>query len=143
MMPRIGPLGRWQALVDAGRLSDDPVQRAAAGRLQALHEALAAAPADAPAKPRRSFLRRRQDRTPATSPRGLYLYGPVGRGKSMLMDLFFEDAPVARKRRVHFHAFMQEVHTGITEARQQGLRDPVARVAGAVARQAALLCFDE
>ena len=74
---------------------------------------------------------------------GLYLYGGVGRGKSMLMDLFFEAAPVAPKRRVHFHGFMQEIHAGIAKARAGGATDPVRPVADAVADGATLLCFDE
>ncbi len=74
---------------------------------------------------------------------GLYLYGGVGRGKSMLMDLFFETAPVSPKRRVHFHAFMQEAHAGIHAARQRHEADPVRVVADGIADRATLLCFDE
>jgi cell division protein ZapE len=74
---------------------------------------------------------------------GLYIYGGVGRGKSMLMDLFFESAPVTPKRRVHFHAFMQEVHAGIHAARESNVQDPVRPVADEIAEGATLLCFDE
>jgi cell division protein ZapE len=94
---------------------------------------------------------------PAPAPQGLYLYGGVGRGKSMLMDLFFEVAPLAQKRRVHFHEFMQEIHAGVGAWRQlpEGTRksqpnfvkgagdDPIPPVAKAIADQAWLLCFDE
>jgi cell division protein ZapE len=89
------------------------------------------------------------------APRGVYLWGPVGRGKSMLMDLFFEAAPVARKRRAHFYAFMTEVHgligewrTGDAAARKARFGhhkgdDPIGPAAGVIAAQARLLCFDE
>jgi cell division protein ZapE len=94
---------------------------------------------------------------PEPAPQGLYLYGGVGRGKSMLMDLFFELAPVEKKRRVHFHAFMAEVHAGVTAWRAMSARerkaqpnfvkgagdDPIAPVAKAIASEAWLLCFDE
>ena len=94
---------------------------------------------------------------PEPAPQGLYLYGGVGRGKSMLMDLFFDLAPVEKKRRVHFHAFMAEVHAGVTAWRAMSARerkaqpnfvkgagdDPIAPVAKAIAREAWLLCFDE
>lgn len=79
---------------------------------------------------------------PAT-PEGVYLWGGVGTGKSMLMDLFFDSTDIHRKRRVHFHAFMQEIHDAIHVARQNGTNDPIAPVANAVAADARLLCFDE
>ena len=74
---------------------------------------------------------------------GLYLYGPVGRGKSMLMDLFFAAVPSPRKRRVHFHAFMLEVHDRIERERRAETDAPILKVAADIAHEAALLCFDE
>lgn len=76
-------------------------------------------------------------------PRGLYIWGDVGRGKSMLMDLFFEEAPTAKKRRVHFNAFMVETHARIHELRKNGNGEEIAAVARMVANDATLLCFDE
>jgi cell division protein ZapE len=82
-------------------------------------------------------------------PRGLYVWGQVGRGKTMLMDLFFHNAPIKRKRRVHFHAFMADVHSRVHDWRQRKKvgavkgEEPLAHVAEALADQAWLLCFDE
>jgi cell division protein ZapE len=74
---------------------------------------------------------------------GLYIHGAVGRGKSMLMDLFFNAAPVARKRRAHFHEFMLDVHARINAARDRREGDPIAAVAKSIASESWLLCFDE
>jgi cell division protein ZapE len=76
-------------------------------------------------------------------PRGLYIWGDVGRGKSMLMDLFFAEAPTAKKRRVHFNAFMVETHARIHGLRRNGNGEEIAAVARMVANEATLLCFDE
>jgi len=81
--------------------------------------------------------------------KGLYVYGEVGRGKTMLMDLFFETSAVVRKRRVHFHEFMADVHERIHAYRQEAKngettgQDPIHRTAGAIAAESWLLCFDE
>ena len=83
------------------------------------------------------------------TPRGLYLWGGVGRGKSMLMDTFYELAPTSPKKRVHFHAFMQNVHARIhawrqgQKKKQSGTGDPIVPLAADIAEEAHLLCFDE
>lgn len=77
------------------------------------------------------------------APRGLYIHGQVGRGKTMLMDMFFEHVDFAPKRRLHFHEFMGEVHDRIAVARKSVEGDPIPRVAEEIARESRLLCFDE
>ncbi len=74
---------------------------------------------------------------------GIYLYGGVGTGKSMLINIFFEQLVVSKKRRVHFHEFMEEIHKGINKARQQGESDPILSVARTVAKDNIVLCLDE
>ena len=109
-MPQ-GPLAQYRARLKAGELQPDPVQELAAEKLQSLHHALTGYQAQSGASGRTSWKERfGLARRRAEPPQGLYIYGGVGRGKSMLMDLFFRCAPVENKRRVHFHAFMQEVH---------------------------------
>src|SRR5690606_34254363 len=116
----------------AGDLVADAAQRAAAERLDALAGEMARW------KPEAWFAK-------GATPRGLYLWGPVGRGKSLLMDLFFEAAPVKKKRRVHFHEFMLEQHGFMHEARARGAGQDqlIAQAAEKVAGEARLLCFDE
>ena len=80
---------------------------------------------------------------PLAPPKGVYLWGGVGRGKSMLMDLFFDATGITQKRRVHFHAFMQDIHRGMHDARKHEVEDALAPVADAVIRDTRLLAFDE
>ncbi|MFZ5708625.1 MAG: cell division protein ZapE [Pseudomonadota bacterium] len=123
-----------QARVAGGALRPDPAQHALLPVLDRLVEAVEAAQ---PKGGLRGLFAR-----PPAAPGGLYLWGGVGRGKSMLMDLFHAavDAP---KRRVHFHAFMQEVQAGIARARKAGAADAIRPVADAIAADLRLLCFDE
>jgi cell division protein ZapE len=140
----------YRARVEAGRLSADPAQARAAEVLQDLWRRTRGYDPH-PEEPEQGgffarFLRRKPvDEAPAGMPMGLYLVGEVGRGKSMLMDLFYDCAEVPRKRRLHFHEFMQQVHARIHAwKRQHGdVDDPIPPLADAIAGEAALLCFDE
>ena len=139
-------LDRYASLVRQGGLERDRAQEAVLARLDVLRIALTDY--------------RRADKSSALGwlfrtgrsagpPHGLYIHGPVGRGKTMLMDLFFEGVPTRRKRRAHFHAFMADVHARIHVWRQERKagrargEDPIAPVADALAGEAWLLCFDE
>lgn len=121
-------------------LREDQAQLAVLERLEPLRLALAGPP-----EKRRTGLGRLIRRSSGThaAPRGLYLWGGVGRGKSMLMDLFFGAVATSEKRRVHFHAFMQEIHAGMHKARAAGVDDALAPVAQDLARGLRLLCLDE
>ncbi len=124
---------RYRAAVAKGELKDDAAQRRAAEKLNALARAVG-----------RYRPGLRLFFAPKPAPKGLYIWGDVGRGKSMLMDLFFAEAPVEAKRRIHFNAFMVETHARIHEERQrEGSDDPIPPVARAIAEKARLLCFDE
>ncbi|HEX4635263.1 MAG TPA: cell division protein ZapE, partial [Rhizomicrobium sp.] len=115
-----------------GELKADPAQTRAARRLRELARALGE-------KRRFSLFRK-----PAAAPRGLYIWGDVGRGKTMLMDFFFEEVVLAKKRRAHFNRFMMDVHARIHAERQRaGSSDPIPVVAQTLAEEARLLCFDE
>jgi len=131
-----GVLARYDALIAAGELKPDPDQRAAALRLGQLQAELEAVPR------RGSTLWRMLGQKP-DAPRGVYLWGSVGRGKSMLMDLFFGCLAIHRKRRVHFAEFMLEVHQRIAVERKKEEGDPIAPVAAAIAEETRALCFDE
>lgn len=129
-------LDQYRALVAAGELRPDPDQAAAAERLDDLAVQMAAMPK------RRGFVARLLGKG-APPPRGLYLWGSVGRGKSMLMDLFHDCVDFEPKRRVHFHEFMLEVHDRLREERKKESGDPIPPVVDAIAAEAKLLCFDE
>ena len=136
---------RYRALVLDRRFEYDPAQADLARKLDALSLKLR----DYRAEPRPSAFARLIGRKPAEPPRGLYVFGAVGRGKTMLMDLFFDAVEAPLKRRAHFHAFMADVHARLYQWRQALKRgettgdDPIAPVAAALAREASLLCFDE
>ena len=138
---------RYAALVAAGKIEADPGQAMLGRRLTALEQRI-----DQHRLARKSsslgwlFGKREQAGTPL---KGLYVYGEVGRGKTMLMDLFFETSAVIRKRRVHFHEFMADVHERVYVYRQEikngeaNEHDPIQRTAAAIAEESWLLCFDE
>jgi len=128
-------LDKYRALLATGVVEADAAQAAAADRLEEIalelrrwrrREGLAA-------------LLRGSD----PPPKGLYIFGPVGRGKTMLMDLFFESTTFRPKRRVHFHEFMAEVQDRISASRKEVPGDPIPHVAGEIAKKARLICFDE
>ncbi|HEX3953971.1 MAG TPA: cell division protein ZapE [Stellaceae bacterium] len=135
-----GPAELYREQAASGRIRTDPAQQRAVMRLQQLHEALVGYH---PAAKRGWLSRLGLAAQAAAPPRGLYIWGPVGRGKSMLMDLFFSTAPVVHKRRVHFHAFMLDVHARFETERRSRTLEPVAKVAADLAADATLLCFDE
>ena len=129
-----GPEALYRARIESGDLVFDPSQAEAAKKLQALWHSLR--------HYQRNGARFWWARLTGEKPRGLYIYGNVGRGKSMLMDMFFTAVANSRKRRVHFYAFMLEVHDRI-HARQALKGDPIRPVAAEIADEANLLCFDE
>jgi cell division protein ZapE len=137
--------GYYRALVSERGFEFDPAQAELAGRLDAL--ALDLKGYKAEGKP--SGFSRLFGMKAAEPPRGLYVYGAVGRGKTMLMDMFFDVVQTSLKRRAHFHAFMADVHARLHQWRQALKRgevtgdDPIAPVATELAREASLLCFDE
>ena len=140
------PEAVYRERVAAGVIHADPAQERVVVRLQRLHDELRPY---RPAGERRGWRdwlgldRLGMGERNGPVPRGVYLWGPVGRGKSMLMDMFFAAAPVERKRRVHFHAFMLDVHARIEHERRAHSEEPVATVAAALAAEVTLLCFDE
>lgn len=140
-----GPLSAYREKIARGEIAEDAAQALVASRLQHLAEELGNWRPGQKAGPFSRFGFGR----PVTPPEGLYIWGGVGRGKSMLMDLFFDTVAITPKRRVHFHAFMQETHERIFDWRQKEKAgkvkgsDPIPPVADMIAKEAALLCFDE
>jgi cell division protein ZapE len=135
----------YQALVSSGAIEPDVAQAAAADAFADLEQRLAHYK---PARKQGLLGRLFADKNEAP-PRGLYVHGEVGRGKTMLMDMFFQHSPVGHKRRAHFHEFMAEVHERIFALRQNIARgeipdgDVIALTAAGIFDQAWLLCFDE
>jgi cell division protein ZapE len=136
----------YAALVAAGEIERDPAQEAALALLAQLEARLATHRLARKSSSLGWLFGRQEPKEPI---KGVYLYGEVGRGKTMLMDLFFQACPVARKRRAHFHEFMANVHERVHIYRQKLKRgevkgdDPIAPVAAAIAEESWLLCFDE
>ena len=128
---------RYRRLVESGEIRNDPAQSDALQKLERLRCAF-----ETSNRPR-SFLGRLFGNSARPGPRGIYLYGGVGTGKSMLMDLFFESTDPLSKRRVHFHAFMQEIQEALHERRKSGSEFVLEPVAAEIARSADLLCLDE
>ncbi|MGC9369452.1 MAG: cell division protein ZapE [Paracoccaceae bacterium] len=126
---------KYARKVTEGALHADPGQMAVLDPLERVRRQLEDAAGE-----KRGFALFRKKPAPV---RGLYLWGGVGRGKSMLMDLFYDHVAIPEKRRVHFHAFLQEVHEGLHKARQKGAKDALRPVAEALSRDLRLLCFDE
>lgn len=129
-----GMLEAYEAELKARGFKSDPAQRAAAQRLQELYRELIGFKAARKGTLRKLFAR-------PSMPRSVYFWGGVGRGKSFLMDCFFDAVPYQRKRRVHFHAFMQEVQNDLKNNNHEP--DPLQRVADRISRDTRLLCFDE
>ena len=136
---------QYQVLVSSGAIEPDSAQAEAAEAFADLEQRLAGY---TPVRKQGLLGRLFADKN-GSSPRGLYVYGEVGRGKTMLMDLFFEHSPVVHKRRAHFHEFMAEVHERIHGFRQDIARgdivdgDVIALTAASIFDEASLLCFDE
>jgi len=128
---------RLRALIAAGEMEADEAQLAAAQRLDVLACELTAW------RPSRGWNLAGLFGPKKEAPRGLYIHGKVGRGKTMLLDMFFETVVFEPKRRIHFHEFMAETHDRIAAARERMEGDPIPHVAGQIAQGCGLLCFDE
>ena len=133
------PSQRYQRDLASGALAEDAAQAMAIGHFQRLYDELMA-----PTPTTGSVLTRLMSRFQAAEParaKGLYVYGGVGRGKTYLMDVFFESLPFERKMRTHFHRFMQRVHAELNQLKMQ--KNPLELVARKIAAEARVICFDE
>lgn len=133
-VPERGMIDGFNAALTERGIEADAAQRRAAERLQTFYDELIAFKAA-----RRSTLRKWL--VHPELPRGVWFWGGVGRGKSFLMDCFFSAVPYRRKRRVHFHAFMQEIHASLNALRNES--DALTKVAERIAEETRLMCFDE
>ena len=138
---------RYAALVEAGKIEADPGQSVLVHHLAALERRLEEQRLTQKSSSLGWLFARREKAGPPL--KGLYVHGEVGRGKTMLMDLFFEASAVERKRRAHFHEFMADVHERVHAYRQEikngtvADQDPILHAATAIAEETRLLCFDE
>lgn len=141
---------RYQEMIKNGALKYDEMQSNVVDELMELHKELE----NYNPQKNRNFITKIFNSTPEKALKGFYIYGDVGRGKSMLMDLFFDFAPIKEKRRVHFHAFMLEIHKTMHEWRYMSSQDRIAKfntdkddpippLAAKIAKESMLLCFDE
>lgn len=133
-VPKNGMIDAFHAQLSARGMVADAAQLAAAQRLQQLYGDLLVFKARRRSKLRKLLIH-------PSLPRGVWFWGGVGRGKSFLMDCFFAAVPYTRKRRVHFHSFMREIHESLQAQRNES--DPLVKVAQAIAQQTRLMCFDE
>ncbi|MCK7318482.1 AFG1 family ATPase [Enterobacter cloacae] len=144
-MQNLSPASRYQLALDEGSHQPDDVQREAVNRLDTIYQELTAKPAEAgqsgglKAALGRLLGKKEQQANPPV--RGLYMWGGVGRGKTWLMDLFYQSLPGERKQRLHFHRFMLRVHEELTAL--QGKSDPLEIVADRFKAETDVLCFDE
>ncbi|OAN50132.1 ATPase [Paramagnetospirillum marisnigri] len=153
-----GPLFAYRAKLQSGEVKPDVAQELAVEKLQSLHHALAryrpslgeagwlARFGLKKAQPGSTWTWRGGDGEQAAPKHGLYIFGEVGRGKSMLMDMFFHSATIPGKKRIHFHEFMRDFHADIHKLRNAPSRaeaDPIPKLARAIASEAWLLCLDE
>jgi cell division protein ZapE len=131
-------LERYRRLQGERKILPDSAQALAVEKLQILTNRLAHYTPPARTDFFSFFTRRRGE-----VPKGLYIFGAVGRGKTMLMDLFYQTVAIRRKRRAHFHEFMADVHARLAAARHEAKEDPILSVARAIAAEVRLLCLDE
>lgn len=133
MPNQLSPLQRYEHAIQTGEFSEDPQQRMAMTYLDNVYQQLLAN--QAKSRGLFSFLRKTE------SPKGLYMWGGVGRGKTWMMDMFYESLPLQNKMRQHFHHFMKRVHSELN--RLQGQQDPLQKVADIIHNEAEVICFDE